>query len=120
MYDDNHPALLASAISDHLALGSESRAVVMVPQRDATTVGLLASFKQAMLGLEMPLFCDEEDELAGQDDWDGDDEAGNVRCWLGIFSHEGEKRGGVLASPDCLVDAESVSDVATSAPNREQ
>lgn len=88
MYDDNHPDLLASAISQHLALGAESRAVVMVPQRDATTVRLLGAFKQAMLDLEAPLFCIQEDELAGQDDWVDDDDEGNVRCWLGVFSRE--------------------------------
>jgi hypothetical protein len=89
MYDDDHPALLASAISEHLALGSESRAVVMVPQRDETTKRLLESFKQVMLDLDTPLFCEEEDELAGQDDWIEDEDAGHVKCWLGIFSRGG-------------------------------
>ncbi|KAF7562993.1 hypothetical protein G7046_g1166 [Stylonectria norvegica] len=89
LYDDDHPALLASAICQHLALGSESRAVVMVPLRDATTKRLLESFKQTMLDLDTPLFCDEEDELAGQDDWTDDEDAGQVRCWLGIFSRGG-------------------------------
>ncbi|KIL94753.1 hypothetical protein FAVG1_01684 [Fusarium avenaceum] len=89
MYDDDHPALLASAISQHLALGSDSRAVVMVPRRDATTERLLESFRQAMLDLDTPLFCEQEDELAGQDDWIEDDEAGKVRCWLGVFSRGG-------------------------------
>ncbi|KAF5018206.1 hypothetical protein F66182_9825 [Fusarium sp. NRRL 66182] len=89
MYDHDHPALLASAISQHLALGSDSRAVVMVPRRDATTERLLESFRQAMLDLDTPLFCEEEEELAGQDDWVDDDEAGNVRCWLGVFGRGG-------------------------------
>ncbi|KAK2592374.1 Protein-lysine N-methyltransferase rrg1 [Conoideocrella luteorostrata] len=86
MYDDDHPVLLASAISQHLALCARSRAVVMVPRRDATTVKLLHAFKQAMLDLEEPLVCGEEDELAGQDDWVDDDEGGRVQCWLGVFS----------------------------------
>ncbi|KAH7321247.1 putative methyltransferase-domain-containing protein [Stachybotrys elegans] len=92
MYDDDHPHLLASAISQHLALGAEPRAVVMVPQRDETTRRLLEAFKDAMLGLDTPLFCEEEDELAGQDDWgsgEEDDGAGHVRCWLGVFSRRG-------------------------------
>ncbi|KAG6008745.1 hypothetical protein E4U21_003941 [Claviceps maximensis] len=88
MYDNDHPALLASAINQQLALDTESRAVVMVPQRDATTVRLLGAFKQALRHLDRPLSCVEEDELAGQDDWIEDDEAGNVRCWLGIFSRD--------------------------------
>lgn len=96
LYDDNHPGLLASAIGQHLALGSDARAVVMVPRRDATTSRLLEAFRQAMLDLEAPLFCDEEDELVGQDDWVDDDEAGAVRCWLGVFS-----RGGTPASFCC-------------------
>ena len=103
MYDDDHPALLASAISEHLALGSDSRAVVMVPRRDATTERLLESFRQAMLDLDTPLFCEEEDELAGQDDWVEDDEAGNVRCWLGVFSRGGSPLP-VAASAGCKSD----------------
>ncbi len=86
MYDDEHPALLASAIAEHLALDAEARAVVMVPQRDETTCKLRDAFKQAMLELADPIFCDEEDELAGQDDWVEDDEGGHVKCWLGVFS----------------------------------
>lgn len=92
MYDDDHPTLLASAINEHLALGTESRAVVMVPRRDATTERLLGSFRQAMLDLETPLLCDEEDELAGQDDWVDDDDAGHVRCWLGVFRRHDSSR----------------------------
>ncbi|KAG6113570.1 hypothetical protein E4U31_000446 [Claviceps sp. LM219 group G6] len=91
MYDDDHPALLASAISQQLALDAESRAVVMVPQRDATTVGLLGAFKQAMQDLDGPISCIEQDELAGQDDWVEDDEAGNAIAsdhdieWCGVL-----------------------------------
>ncbi|PHH85272.1 hypothetical protein CDD83_670 [Cordyceps sp. RAO-2017] len=93
LYDDDHPGLLASTIGRHLALDPNARAVVMVPQRDAATARLLEAFKQAMLDLEAPLLCDDEDELAGQDDWVDDDDAGAVRCWLGVFS-----RGGTPAS----------------------
>ena len=61
----------------------------MVPQRDPTTVRLLNNFKQAMLDLNTPLACIEEDyELNGQDDWVEDDDAGQVKCWLGIFARE--------------------------------
>lgn len=92
LYDDNHPGLLASAICEHLALGPDARAVVMVPQRDETTKQLRDTFKREMLDLETPLFCDEEAELAGQDDWVDDDESGRVKCWLGIFSRGGSPR----------------------------
>ena len=61
----------------------------MVPKRDETTLRLLEAFKQAMLDLDTPLFCDEEDELAGQDDWIEDEDGGQVKCWLGIFSRGG-------------------------------
>lgn len=64
----------------------------MVPQRDGTTRKLRDAFKEAMLNLETPLFCDEEDELAGQDDWIEDDEAGHIKCWMGIFSRGGSPR----------------------------
>ncbi|KAH6609309.1 hypothetical protein Trco_002655 [Trichoderma cornu-damae] len=89
MYDDDHPALLASAICQNLALGSEPRAVVMVPMRDETTRRLLESFRQAMMDLETPLFLEEESELAGEDDWGEDEEEGQVKCWLGVFSRGG-------------------------------
>ena len=61
----------------------------MVPQRDDTTRRLLASFKAAMLDLETPLFCVEEDEMSGEDDWAGDEDGSCVRCWLGVFSRGG-------------------------------
>lgn len=69
-----------------MALGPESRAVVMVPQRDETTKRLNHVFKTAMLDLEPPLVCRAEQELAGQDDWVEDEEEGRVKCWLGVFS----------------------------------
>lgn len=67
--------------------------MVMSPKRDDITLKLIEDFKQAMLDLEPPLFCEEEDEFQGDDDWaaDDDDEAenGNIRCWLGVFSRGG-------------------------------
>lgn len=93
LYFDNHPVLLASAIASNLALGSESRAVVMVPKRDNTTVKLIDVFKQTMLDLELPLFCEEEDELEGEDDYGDetgeDGEPRKIGFWLGIFSRGG-------------------------------
>ncbi|TQV98604.1 hypothetical protein V2A60_007674 [Cordyceps javanica] len=100
LYNDNHPRLLASAVSRNLALGSESRALIMSPKRDGITLELIEEFKQIMLDLEPPLFCEKEGEFVGDDDWaggdddddDDDDEkakGGNVRCWLGIFSRGG-------------------------------
>lgn len=97
LYNDNHPGLLASAIARNLALASDARVVVMSPKRDEITLALIEEFKQAMLDLETPLFCEAEDEFVGQDDWAGDENdeeeeeegGGNVRCWLGIFSRGG-------------------------------
>jgi hypothetical protein len=66
----------------------------MVPKRDKTTVGLLEAFKTAMLALEPPLVCVEEDELSGQDDWEGEEEGGLVKCWLGVFSRSDSKAMG--------------------------
>lgn len=86
MYDDEHPVLLAAAIAQQLSLGTQARAVVMVPQRDETTKQLNRAFKAAMSSLEPPLVCLNEEELAGQDDWVEDEEEGRVKCWLGIFS----------------------------------
>lgn len=87
LYDDNHPALLAAAIDDQLALHNKARAMIMVPQRDATTVKLLATFRKEMASKRLPFVCLEETVVAGQDDWgeDEDEEAAHVTCWLGIF-----------------------------------
>lgn len=75
--------------------------MVMSPIRDDITLTLIEEFKQAMLDQEPPLFCVEEDEFKGDDDWAGDQDdddddddddgaqAGNVRCWLGVFSRGG-------------------------------
>lgn len=83
MYDDNHPELLTDAISKQLALGPDSRAVVMVPMRDATTRKLKDSFVELMAGGEEPIDCVEQGELGGQDDWEADED--EVKCWWGVF-----------------------------------
>lgn len=87
LYDDDHPGLLAAAIDDQLGLDAEARAMIMVPQRDATTVKLLANFRNEMAAKPNALVCLEETVVSGQDDWGGDEdeEAANVKCWLGIF-----------------------------------
>lgn len=92
LYFDDHPALLADAICQNLALGSVSRAVVMAPRRDEAAGRLRDMFKQAMLDLETPLFLEHEEELVGQDDWGDDEDGGNIRCWLGVFSRGGSPR----------------------------
>lgn len=84
MYFDDHPALLADAIRRNLAMGSESRAVVMAPKRDETAARLLQAFKKEMLQGETPMCLEFEDEVVGQDDWEDDD--GEIRCWLGVFA----------------------------------
>lgn len=93
LYNDDHPGLLAGAIDEQLALDEESRAMVMVPQRDATTVKLLAKFRDEMASKGDPFVCLDETVVAGQDDWGGDEdeEAGNVKCWLGIFGRHSRK-----------------------------
>lgn len=89
MYDDDHPGLLAGAIDDQLAISADARTLVMVPRRDTTTIGLLASFRQLMEGSsDAPFFCKDEGIVASQDDWGGDEEdeaQRNVECWWGIF-----------------------------------
>ncbi|PSR87186.1 putative methyltransferase-domain-containing protein [Coniella lustricola] len=90
LYDDVHPGLLAGAIDEQLSYDQEARAMVMVPQRDATTVKLLSAFRLEMGAKATPLVCLEERIVAGQDDWgaDDDEEAGHVKCWLGVFGRQ--------------------------------
>lgn len=92
LYDDDHPSLLAGAIDEQLVVGKEARVMVMVPQRDATTVKLLAAFRDEMASKRNPLFCLEETLVQGEDDWGGDDddEGAHVKCWLGIFGRRSE------------------------------
>lgn len=87
LYDDDHPTLLAGAIDEQLSLDKDARAMVMVPQRDAVTAKLLSTFKESLAAMKTPLVCLEETVVAGQDDWGGDDDedAANVKCWLGVF-----------------------------------
>ncbi|CAK7565183.1 MAG: Protein-lysine N-methyltransferase rrg1 [Sporothrix epigloea] len=97
IYDDEHPALLASAIDAQLALnvqhcangvvGNEvadkrdasPRAVVMVPLRDQRTREMAAMFVSEMAKRRLvPL---DEGEIAGQDsDWGHDGGDGTVAC----------------------------------------
>lgn len=87
LYNDDHPGLLAGAVDEQLALDDDARVMVMVPQRDATTVKLLSTFRDEMASKSNSLVCLNESVVAGQDDWGGDEdeEAGNVMCWLGTF-----------------------------------
>ncbi|KAJ4297037.1 Protein-lysine N-methyltransferase rrg1 [Collariella sp. IMI 366227] len=88
LYDDDHPALLSSAIDEQLALNLDARVLVMVPQRDETTKGLLQVLRQELAQRASPLLCVEESIVDGQDDW-GEDHAGDdtppVGFWWGIF-----------------------------------
>ena len=68
-----------------LSLSGDARALVMVPQRDGVTIRLLAAFQEAMGKANNPLVCLEEGRLAGQDDWEEDEETPPVECWWGIF-----------------------------------
>lgn len=90
LYDDVHPGLLADAVDGQLSLDTDARAMVMVPQRDAVTVRLLSAFKNAMASKPISLVCLEEKVVAGQDDWgaDEDDEAGQLKCWHGVFGRQ--------------------------------
>lgn len=87
LYNDDHPNLLAGAIDEQLTQNTDARAIIMVPQRDKTTIQLTSVLKNEMASKPIPLACLEETVVAGQDDWgdDGDEEAANVKCWLGIF-----------------------------------
>jgi hypothetical protein len=91
MYDDDHPALLTSAIQEQLALNSNARALIMVPQRDETTKGLLRALREELAGGVSPLLCLEESIVNGQDDWgdeNDDDEMQHVGFWWGIFGRD--------------------------------
>ncbi|KAH6657876.1 S-adenosylmethionine-dependent methyltransferase-like protein [Truncatella angustata] len=85
IYDDNHPALLASAVHDHLAQTEDARVVAMVPMRDDTTRRLLAKFRDFLADGKRPLACLEEHRLMGQDDWGEDEEPPQIECWWGVF-----------------------------------
>ncbi|CAK7197373.1 Protein-lysine N-methyltransferase rrg1 [Sporothrix eucalyptigena] len=88
IYDEEHPALLASAIDANLALKNQDgdedgkakspRAVVMVPLRDRQTEKMAAIFVSEMA--ERRLVPVDEGEIAGKDsDW-GSSGNGGVAC----------------------------------------
>jgi len=88
LYDDDHPILLCSAIVEQLAMDGDAKAIVMVPLRDKTTLGLLATFRFLMSQGPHSLVCVEEGQLSGQDDWDDGEDSSQVQCWWGIFSRQ--------------------------------
>ncbi len=91
LYDDDHPALLTSAIDEQLELSSAARVLVMVPQRDKITKGLLATLRNELAQRPNPLLCFEESMVNGQDDWGDDhddDETRNVGFWWGVFGRD--------------------------------
>jgi hypothetical protein len=89
LYDDNHPLLLTSAIDEQLALNSSSRVLIMVPQRDEITKGLLKCLRKELVSRLSPLVCLEESMVQGQDDWGdeqhGESELQSVGFWWGVF-----------------------------------
>ncbi|KAK4129461.1 hypothetical protein N657DRAFT_76172 [Parathielavia appendiculata] len=95
LYDDDHPALLTSAVDEQLALSADARVLIMVPQRDETTKGLLGVLRKELSRRPNPLLCLDEDVVDGQDDWgeDNDDETRHVGFWWGIFGRAESERG---------------------------
>ncbi|KAI1179094.1 putative methyltransferase-domain-containing protein [Nemania sp. FL0916] len=86
IYDDEHPALLSSAIHTQLLDNPESRAIIMVPIRDHITRRLIAEFQARMSEGTLSLATLEEHVLTGQDDWGDDTNQSNlVECWWAIF-----------------------------------
>ncbi|KAI1492798.1 putative methyltransferase-domain-containing protein [Biscogniauxia mediterranea] len=85
LYDDDHPDLLSAAIHEQLMEDKDARAIIMIPQRDPTTKRLMAKFLSNMAQAVSPLILLEEHMLAGQDDWDEDEETPEVQCWWGVF-----------------------------------
>lgn len=88
LYDDDQPALLATAVDGQMARTEDARAVIMVPLRDRTTEKLLEAFKREMAGRGCRLVGNEAGVVFGQDDWEEreeDEEGAGVRCWYGVF-----------------------------------
>ena len=91
LYDDDHPALLASAIDEQLALNSDARVLVMVPQRDEITKGLLGTLRDELAQRSSPFLCLHENMVNGEDDWGDehdDDETQQVGFWWGVFGRD--------------------------------
>ena len=86
LYDDDHPALLASAIHEQLSLSPSALAMVMIPIRDEVTRKLKEAFLEELLHQSNPLVAVDQDFVTGQDDWGEDDEGQEVNCWWGIFA----------------------------------
>ncbi|KAK4147758.1 S-adenosylmethionine-dependent methyltransferase [Dichotomopilus funicola] len=88
LYDDDHPDLLSAALDEQLSKCSDARALIMVPQRDEITQGLLNTLRDSLARSQNPLVCLEENVVAGQDDWGDDDnssETSNIGFWWGVF-----------------------------------
>ncbi|KAK3983917.1 putative methyltransferase-domain-containing protein [Cladorrhinum sp. PSN332] len=91
LYDDDHPALLAGAIDEQLALNLDARVLIMVPQRDDITKDLTRMLRRGLEQQANPLVCYHENIVAGEDDWGdahNDNEADRVGFWWGIFGRD--------------------------------
>ncbi|KAI1844787.1 hypothetical protein JX266_009015 [Neoarthrinium moseri] len=91
LYDDDHPALLACAVRDHLMHSDDARVVMMTPFRDDITRKLFAQFRETLASGERPLVCLEEHSLTGMDDWGEDEEPSEIECWWGVFGSAPKK-----------------------------
>ena len=87
LYDDDHPALLASAVDEQLSLSHDARTLIMVPLRDDFTATSIGTLKEAMARQSSPLACIEQDEVSGQDDWSdaSTGESQHIKYWWGMF-----------------------------------
>ena len=91
LYDDDHPALLTSAIDEQLALNSDARVLVMVPQRDEITKGLLGTLRDELAQRPSPLLCLQESMVNGEDDWGDEHDDDGTQCvgfWWGVFGRD--------------------------------
>ena len=92
LYDDDHPALLASTIHAQLGISPEARVLAMVPQRDEITKGLLRMLRTELACQSAPLVCVQESTVEGHDgDWGDngdDDDSQRVGFWWGVFKRE--------------------------------
>lgn len=74
--------MLIATIKTWLSLSDESRVIIELPTRDAY-LGDIEALRDGMIVHSLILI--EEGWETGVDDWGGDDDVTEVKCWWGVW-----------------------------------
>lgn len=87
LYSPRHAPMLVQAIDLYLQKSEDSRVVIELPYRDQATRAMAENLRNILHNRGFNLL--EQGEETGFDDWEGNDEMLEVKCWWGIWNRRG-------------------------------